>query len=63
MGAHDLLNHRFYLGITNDNSLFAGMGDGYTPLTSLNLIPGKWYNMVLTTSKDADSGYCIHQCN
>ena len=55
IGANDLLDHRFYLGITADNSLFAGLGNGYTPLTSLNLIPGKWYNMVLTTSMDADS--------
>ena len=55
IGVNDLENHRFYLGIQNDNSLFAGMGDSYTPLTSLNLIPGKWYNMVLTTSQDADS--------
>ena len=55
VGAHDFLNHRFYLGINADNSLFAGMGNGWTPLTSLNLIPGRWYNMVLTTSMDADS--------
>ena len=55
IGSHDLLDHRFYLGINADNSLFAGMGDKWTPITSLNLIPGKWYNMVLTTSRDADS--------
>ena len=55
IGSHDLSDHRFYLGITKDNSLYAGMGNWYTPLTSLNLIPGKWYNMVMTTSRDADS--------
>ncbi|MCJ7449134.1 MAG: T9SS type A sorting domain-containing protein [Bacteroidales bacterium] len=55
VGVHDGENHRFYLGIQNDNSLFAGMGNSYTPLTSLNLIPGKWYHMALTTSADSDS--------
>ncbi len=55
IGAHDLKNHRFYLGINNNNTLFAGMGDNYTPLTNLNLIPGKWYHLALTTSQDADS--------
>lgn len=55
IGVHDGENHRFYLGIQKDNSLYAGMGDSYNPLTSLNLIPGKWYNLALTTSGDSDS--------
>jgi hypothetical protein len=57
IGVHDGENHRFYLGMLNNNTLFAGMGNSYNPLTSLNLIPGKWYNMALTTSIDLDSAY------
>jgi hypothetical protein len=53
LGVNDMENHRFYLGIQRDNTLFAGMGNTYNPLTSLNLIPGKWYNMALTTSNDS----------
>jgi hypothetical protein len=57
IGVHDGENHRFYLGVLNNNTLFAGMGNSYNPLTGLNLIPGKWYHMALTTSIDLDSAY------
>ena len=54
-GVNDGENHRFYLGVQKNNTLFAGLGNGYTPLTNLNLVPGKWYHMAMTTSADNDS--------
>ena len=54
-GVSDGENHRFYLGVQKSNTLFAGLGNGYTPLTNLNLVPGKWYHMAMTTSSDNDS--------
>ena len=53
IGVNDGENHRFYLGILKNNTLFAGMGNYYTPLTSLNLIPGKWYHMALSANNDS----------
>jgi hypothetical protein len=57
IGTHDYENHRFYLGIQSDNSLFAGLGNSFNPVTKLTLTPHKWYHFAMTTSEDLDSAY------
>jgi len=54
-GVHDMEDHRFYLGLQANNRLLAGLGNGYTPVTDLNLVAGRWYHMAMTTSADNDS--------
>jgi hypothetical protein len=63
VGTNDLQNHRFYLGIQSNNALFAGMGNSYTPLTYINLIPGEWYHLTMTTTQDMDSAVVYINAN
>ncbi len=53
----------FILGIQSNNALFAGMGNSYTPLTYINLIPGEWYHLTMTTTQDMDSAVVYINAN
>jgi hypothetical protein len=48
IGAHDGNNNRFYLGINEENHLFAGVGDSFSNHMYSGIVLGSWVHLAIT---------------